>query len=790
MWFWLARLNFPRFNGKGVKNWIIRCDTFFSVDQTPEEYKVRLAVVHFEGKALQWHSAYVKNVGLNKLPSWTDYTKILIERFGEVCEDPMAELMRLRQKGTVTDYHTEFDAIVSRIDLSEANQLSCFLGGLQMEIQMMVRMFQPTSVMKAFSLAKMYENANAISMQAKPLSKTLKPNPVTKPPLLPNPPKTLEPIKPTTQTTKQLTPAYMSERRAKGLCYFCDEPFTPVHSQTHKKLQIHAMEIAENADSDEDLGPTENPPHETNPKPLISVNALTGVAKFQTLRVTGQVRKKPLHILIDSESTHNFLDIHVAKKLGCKIEDMDHVSVTVAHGARVQINTMVKGFSWLVQNTTFSSDILLLPLGYCDMILGIKWLITLGNITWNFDKLTMEFTAQGKRHVLRGNSSINIKIIRKQWIHKTLAAGVHISMLQVCESEEGLLLHSLSTHATSSSILDSIDKLLLQYEDVFAVPTTLSPRRSDHDHTIPLVQGTNLNNSSPYSSFVVLVGKKDGSWRLCIDYRDLNKGTVKDGFPIPLVDDLLDELHGSTVFSKIDLRSGYNQVRMAEADGLMNFVFQEYLRRFLLVFFDDILIYSKSMKDHLHHLQTFLSTMRANALLAKKSKCYFGVTLVEYLGHFITGEGVSTSPTKVEAVRNWPLPQTPKQLKGFLGLVGYYRRFVRRYSTIAKPLNDMLKKDSFSWFEEAKLAFQCLKDQLSRTPVLALPDFTKTFIVEVDASGAGVGAVLMQDHHPIAFISRSLNVQQHSLSTYEKELLAVVFAGSENQAADALSRVE
>jgi len=163
----------------------------------------------------------------------------------------MVEHMRLRQKGTVTDYHTEFDAIVSRIDLYEAHQLSCFLGGLQMDIQMMVRMFQPTSVMKAFSLAKMYENANAINLQAKPLSKTLKPNPVTKSPLLPNPPKTLlEPIKPKTQTTKQLTPAYMSERRAKGLSYFCDEHFTPAHSQTHKKLQIHIMEIDKNADSD------------------------------------------------------------------------------------------------------------------------------------------------------------------------------------------------------------------------------------------------------------------------------------------------------------------------------------------------------------------------------------------------------------------------------------------------------------------------------------------------------------------------------------------------------------
>jgi len=177
--------------------------------------------------------------------------------------------------------------------------------------------------------------------------------------------------------------------------------------------------------------------------------------------------------------------------------------------------------------------------------------------------------------------------------------------------------------------------------------------------------------------------------------------------------------------------------------ALMNTVFHDFLQKFLLVYFYDILIYSKSFEDHLTHLHNVLLVMRANALYAKKSKCYFGVSRVEYLGHFITSEGISTYPAKVAVVRQWPLPQSLWQLRGFLGLAGYYRRFVCRYGTIAKPLTDMLKKDNFYWSQEAKLAFQLLKDKLSQALVLALPDFSKVFVVEVDASSLGAGAVLM-----------------------------------------------
>jgi len=193
------------------------------------------------------------------------------------------------------------------------------------------------------------------------------------------------------------------------------------------------------------------------------------------------------------------------------------------------------------------------------------------------------------------------------------------------------------------------------------------------------------------------------------------------------------------------------------------------------VFFYDILVYSKNITEHIQHLKEVLQTLHMHSLFAKISKCYFVVSEVEYLGHIINAQGVYTDSNKVVAMVSWLLPRTLKQLRGFLGLARYYRRFFRGYGIIAKPLTDMLKKDNFIWCERVEQAFHDLKKRMSCTPVLALPDFSKVFVVEVDAFGQGVGAVLMQDHHPIAFISRIFNLQQQAYSTYEKELVGVVF---------------
>lgn len=301
---------------------------------------------------------------------------------------------------------------------------------------------------------------------------------------------------------------------------------------------------------------------------------------------------------------------------------------------------------------------------------------------------------------------------------------------------------------------------------------------------------------SPFSSPILLVKKKDGTWRCCVDYRALNTLTVKDHFPIPTIDELLDELGNAQWFSRLDLAQGFHQIRMKTKDipktafrthhghyeytvmpfGLcnapstfqatMNDLFRPFLRKFVLVFFDDILIFSQQFDQHIDHLKLVLEKLAQHQFYLKQSKCAFAVQQVSYLGHIVSVKGVEPEPSKIQAMLDWPKPTSLKSLRGFLGLTGFYRRFIRDYAKLAAPLTALLKKGQFVWTDEATTAFTALQEAMTKAPVLALPDFSLPFIIETDASGSGMGAVLLQEKHPIAYFSKQFCPKLMRSSTY------------------------
>ena len=313
--------------------------------------------------------------------------------------------------------------------------------------------------------------------------------------------------------------------------------------------------------------------------------------------------------------------------------------------------------------------------------------------------------------------------------------------------------------------------------------------------------------SSPWGALVLFVKKRDGTMRMCIDYRLLNKVTIKNRYPLPRMDDLFDQLQGASHFSKIDLRSGYHQLKIRREDipktafrtryghygflvlpfgltnapaafmDLMKRVFKLYLDKFVVVFIDDILIYSKSHVEHEEHLRIVLQTLRTHQLYEKLSKCEFWLNSVSFLGHVISKEGVRVDPKKVEVVSNWPRPTNVTEIRSFLGMAGYYRRFVKDFSRISALLTRLIKKQvKFEWDDTCEQSFQKLKDCLATAAVLALPTDHGGMTVYYDASRVGLCCVLIQNGKVIAYASRQLRRHEFNYPTHDLEMAAVIFA--------------
>ncbi|GJS86697.1 ty3-gypsy retrotransposon protein [Tanacetum coccineum] len=565
----------------------------------------------------------------------------------------------------------------------------------------------------------------------------------------------------------------------------------------------------------------------------LSLNAFHGSQGLTTIRFTGTVNGTTVQVLLDGGSSDNFIQPRIVKHARLPLEPSKIFKVMVGNGNFLQSEGLINSVPLQIQGHVVKFPAYALPISGADIILGAPWLSTLGSHIADYRTSTIKFYTGNQFITLVGDPSsvpaeAQFHHFKRLTATDAIAEAYTIQCFAISTDTSRFIQHSDTLPLDLAAVLS-------KFSSVFELPIGLPPSRS-HDHSIVLKEGVNAikvrpyrypvsqkteiekmvndmlkegliqPSNSPFSAPVLLVRKKDGTWRFCTDYRALNAATIKDSFPIPTVDELLDELHGSQFFSKIDLRSGYHQILIRPEDryktafrthqglyewlvmpfglsnapatfqALMNEVFRPYLRQFVLVFFDDILVYSASWALHLEHLTTVLGCLHDHRLYAKFSKCAFGEQRVEYLGHIVTGAGVEMDPQKVNAVKDWPIPTSLSQLRAFLGLTGYYRRFIKHYATIAHPLTNLLRKDSFHWSVDAESAFDALKHALITAPVLRLPDFTKPFIVETDASGYGIGAILSQDGHPISFFSKKFSSKMQKASTYVRELYAITEA--------------
>ncbi|XP_058757342.1 uncharacterized protein LOC131630580 [Vicia villosa] len=845
------KIELSYFDGTDALEWLFQAEQFFAFYSIPYENRLPMAAFYMKGDALGWYKWMFQS---NELTTWEAFSKALELRFGpSTYENHQAQLFKLRQHGSVTEYQASFEKLGNRVvGLPPDAILNCFISGLIPEIRNELAVQRPHSITHAIGLAKLIEAKLKDSKPrfkspsySAPTQSTYPKQPYNQSPTAAVP-KPLTVSQPPTNMgrfpIRRITPAQQDERRAKGLCFNCDEKFIPGHRCTNGKFLLLMI--------DDDVSPTanENPVEITQPTEVecdnseleetyfqLSPQAACGQFSPKTLKFKDLIDGLVVTVLIDTGSTHNILQPRIATHLKIPNTPIPNFSVMVGNGSKLECSGLCSKVPITLQDHLFFIPFYLIPIEGADVVLGMEWLRTLGPIVADFSIPEISFTYEDKNLTIQGdtNQTPTPSTFTQlcHLLHTDSVASMHLLIYQPTNDSTIINPNSYPANLPNNT-QPEIANLIKSYPTVFQPPHGLPPSRP-HDHHIPLnpntapinvrpyryphsqkeamttlihemlAEGIIKPSTSPFSSPVLLVRKKDGSWRFCVDYRALNAATIRDRFPIPTIDELFDELGSATLFTKIDLRSGYHQIRVVPEDthktafrtfdghyeflvmpfGLtnapstfqsaMNDLLRPYLRRFVLVFFYDILIYSNSYSDHLLHLTLILDLLASNKFVAKLSKCVFAVPKVDYLGHVISFNGVTPDPDKIQAILEWPAPRSLTQLRGFLGLTGFYRRFVRHYATLAAPLTDLLRFTKFTWSTEAESAFTNLKKIMTETPVLALPDFSKTFVVETDASAVAIGAVLSQSGHPLAFFSKKMCQRLQAASVYVREMYAI-----------------
>jgi hypothetical protein len=522
------------------------------------------------------------------------------------------------------------------------------------------------------------------------------------------------------------------------------------------------------------------------------------------------VKSHPANVLFDTGATHSFATASWVETYNIPVAPMFPPMRVSSVGGRTQTNKICSNARVEIRGIEFPADLVVMGAQdtKVDVILGMNWLMKY-RVGISCDKRTVELVSSSGEEV--------------------------VAELILLEPRRGSC-HQMSVDSKEANPLETI-KVVSEFPDVFPEELPGMPPERKVEFSIDLIPGTApiskrayrvsgpelvelkkqidellekgyiRPSTSPWAAPVLFVEKKDGTKRMCIDYRALNEVTIKNKYPLPRIEDLFDQLRGASVFSKIDLRSGYHQLRIRPSDipktafitkyglyeytvmsfgltnalaffmYLMNSVFMDYLGKFVVVFIDDILIYSQSEEEHVEHLKMVLQRLREHQLYAKLSKYEFWIHEVLFLGHIINQDGLAVDPKKVADILNWKAPKDVRGIKSFIRMAGYYRRFIEGFSKISRPMTALLaKKVEFKWTQKCQEAFEELKEKLSTTPVLVLPDVHKPFSVYCDASYTGLGCVLMQEGRVVAYSSRQLKIHERNYPTHDLELATVVHA--------------
>ncbi|GJR14087.1 putative reverse transcriptase domain-containing protein [Tanacetum coccineum] len=538
-------------------------------------------------------------------------------------------------------------------------------------------------------------------------------------------------------------------------------------------------------------------------------------------------------ILFDTGADRSFISTAFSSLIDIAPTPLENsYDVELADGKIVGVDTIIRGCTLNFLNHPFNIDLMPVELGSFDIIIGMDWLRKYHAVIVCDEKL-VRIPYGGETLIFRGDESNNgresrLTIISCSKAQEYMARGCQIFLAQISakkeeDKSEGKQLKDVPIVRDFSEVfpedlpgLPPARPVEFQIDLIpGAAPVARAPYRLAPSEMKELSEqlqelsdkGFIRPSSSPWGAPVLFVKKKDGSFRMCIDYRELNKLTVKNRYPLPRIDDLFDQLQGSSIYSKIDLRSGYHQLRVREQDipktafrtryghyefqvmpfgltnapavfmDLMNRVCKPYLDKFVIVFIDDILIYSKDKKENEEYLKAILELLKKDKLYAKFSKCEFWILKVQFLGHIIDSRGIHVDPAKIESIKDWASPKTPTEIRQFLGLAGYYRRFIEGFSKIAKSMTKLTHKGiKFDWGEKEENAFLLIKQKLCSAPILALPERSEDFMVYCDASHKGLGDVLTQREKVIAYASRQLKIHEKNYTTHDLELRSVVFA--------------